>query len=79
MGERETVRRQLKVTFMTMMEKAGCVDDEGRGGGFGSEEGGQQGDTSFQLCGFYNARKWSSRQARRRWRETLNAAHVTPV
>lgn len=78
-GERETVRRQLKVAFMTMMKEAGYVDDEGRDGGFGSEEGGQQGDTSFHSCGFYNSRKSSSRQARRRWRETLNAAHVTPV
>ena len=40
MGEREMVRRQLKVAFMTMMKGAGCIDDEGRDDGFGSEEGG---------------------------------------
>lgn len=42
MGERETVRRQLKVAFMTMMKGAGCVDDDGREDGLDLEEGGRQ-------------------------------------
>jgi len=67
---------------MTMMKGKGYVSDDGRDDGLGSEEEGQQEEMHRSSGGdFIMPKRWSFRQARRRkrWRETLNAAHVTPV
>ena len=48
-----------------MMKEAGYVGDERRDDGLGLEGGGERG-TSFQPRQFYNAKRWSFRQARRR-------------
>lgn len=79
MGERETVRRQLKVAFMTMMEGAGYVDDEGRDGGFDLEERGQQGMHHSCPADFIIPKDGRSVKREERWRETLNIPHVTFV
>lgn len=62
MGVWETVRRQLKVEFITMMVKGvGRMGDRGQEDGLGLKEGGQPGP-SFQPSGFYNAKTWPFRQ-----------------
>ena len=65
-----------------MMKEEGCVNDEGWGDGLGLEDGGQQELHHSNGADFIMPKGGHpGRQARReeRWRETLNAVHVTPV
>ena len=82
MGGRETTRRQLKVAFITMMKGAEGVDYEGLDEDAGFEGWRTTKRAHHPSCaGFIIPKDVHSvkRELARRWRETLNAAHVIRV
>lgn len=82
MGGRETTRRQLKVAFITMMKGAEDVDYEGLDVEAGFEGWRTTKRAHHPSCaGFIIPKDVHSvkRELARRWRETLNAAHVIRV